>query len=194
MSHPARPERYTLRRACRRAGQPVRLGPHAGRPESPRGPSGRATRRSAREARHMLKVRALGQRGQVADLHVFEHALPKRGHGGLLWERRGAFQAVSQERRGGRRSRRWRNRAAGLRSDARSTAYRTPERAGTSARADTSIRATVSSLQLSEQPGRIVGKPRQHGDDLLGLGAVVRVARDVASLAIRHGRRQTASP
>ena len=40
-----------------------------------------------REARHVLELRALGQGGQVADRHVFEHALPKRGHGGLLCER-----------------------------------------------------------------------------------------------------------
>jgi len=37
--------------------------------------------------RHVLEVRALGQGGQVADLHVFEHALPRRGHSRLLCER-----------------------------------------------------------------------------------------------------------
>jgi len=38
------------------------------------------------KAGDLLHVRALGAQGQIAHLHVLEHALPKRGHRRLLWE------------------------------------------------------------------------------------------------------------
>ena len=43
-------------------------------------------------------------RRQIPNLHVFQHALAKRGHGGLLGKRPGAFQAFGREHMRGRES------------------------------------------------------------------------------------------
>ncbi len=47
----------------------------------------------------MLEVGALGRRRQIPNLHVFEHAVAKSGHGELRCERPGAFQAFKGDGR-----------------------------------------------------------------------------------------------
>ena len=52
----------------------------------------------AGEPRDGLDVRLLGARRQTPHLHVFEHALTKRGHETLLCEGPGGFQALAEQR------------------------------------------------------------------------------------------------
>ena len=47
------------------------------------------------EQRNLLQVRGLGLRREVPDLHVLGHALPKGGHGALLYEEEVGWAAGS---------------------------------------------------------------------------------------------------
>ena len=60
------------------------------------GQEGRGPAEVAGESGDLLHIRALRRRRQIPNLHVFEHPLAKRGHGGLLGSRPGAFQACGR--------------------------------------------------------------------------------------------------
>ena len=83
------------------------------------------------EAGDVLHVRTLGERGQIAHLHVLEHALPKGVIDGSSVNAPGPFQVVDgsvcEDRRSNRASNRWENpeaRAADQKVDLPPTAKR----------------------------------------------------------------------
>ena len=71
-----------------------------------------------------LDVGALGVRGQIANAHVLEHALAKRGHSGSSAHAPGPFQACSAERIEDSGSDRGETQMSGRWEGGRATGYR----------------------------------------------------------------------